>query len=246
MKRYRWSIILGITLLAASALFYALQVSIYHDWHTTGFYMLQDLAFLPIQVLLVTLILNDLLSRRGRLEMQTKMNMVIGAFYSEMGTGLLHAFRRFDAHEALLCPALLIDTAWRAKEFTLAKQAVLAHRFAIGCRPEALTELKRSLLAQRPMLLTLLENPNLLEHETFTDLLWAVSHLTEELAYRESMRELPASDLAHLATDIQRAYRLLLIEWLSYVQHLHVDYPYIYSLIVRMNPFNQDASAIVR
>lgn len=95
-------------------------------------------------------------------------------------------------------------------------------------------------------MLALLENPNLLEHETFTDLLWAVSHLTEELAFRESLDGLPASDYAHLAGDTHRAYALLIVEWLSYVQHLRDSYPYIFSLVVRMNPFVPDASPIVR
>jgi hypothetical protein len=40
------------------------------------------------------------------------------------------------------------------------------------------------LLSKRDFLVALMENPNLLEHESFTDLLWAVFHLVEELAVR--------------------------------------------------------------
>ena len=44
-----------------------------------------------------------------------------------------------------------------------------------------LEETKKYLMGKRRFLLALLENPNLLEHETFTDSLRAVFHLTEEL-----------------------------------------------------------------
>jgi hypothetical protein len=91
-----------------------------------------------------------------------------------------------------------------------------------------------------------LENPNLLEHESFTDLLWSVFHLTEELIYRANIRQLPETDYEHLASDIKRAYTLLVFEWLSYLKHLKDDYPYLFSLMVRTNPFDPDASPIVK
>jgi len=39
---------------------------------------------------------------------------------------------------------------------------------------------------------------------------------------------------------------LLLVEWLSYMEHLQDDYPYLFSLAIRTNPFDQDASAAIR
>ena len=53
---------------------------------------------------------------------------------------------------------------------------------------EQLHELREFLLAKRPFILALLQNPSLLEHDTFTDLLWAVCHLTEELECRSDIR----------------------------------------------------------
>ena len=90
--------------------------------------------------------------------------------------------------------------------------------------------------------LRLLENPNLLEHERFTELLWAVSHLAEELAHRPNVGELTDADSKHLAGDIARAYSLLMREWLSYMKHLKEKYPYLFSLALRTNPFDPDAS----
>ena len=91
------------------------------------------------------------------------------------------------------------------------------------------------------VVLSLLGNPNLLEHESFTDLLWAVFHLAEELGSRDRVSSLPESDREHLAGDIRRVNVLLSLEWLAYMQHLQEDYPYLFSLAVRTNPFDPDA-----
>jgi hypothetical protein len=94
-------------------------------------------------------------------------------------------------------------------------------------------------------LLTLLENPNLLEHDRFTDLLWATTHLDEELEARTSLKDLPESDLEHLAVDIQRMYDHLASEWLDYVQHLKSSYPFLYSLVLRTHPFQEHPSPMI-
>ena len=92
----------------------------------------------------------------------------------------------------------------------------------------------------------LLENPNLLEHERFTDLLWAVFHLTEELIFRgELLEDLPDTDYEHLNIDLRRAYSQLTIEWISYTAHLKESYPFLYSFVARVNPMNPQASPVV-
>ena len=96
------------------------------------------------------------------------------------------------------------------------------------------------------LMLTLLENPQIFEHDRFTDLLHAVFHLTEELNARERLTDLPVTDYAHLSVDLTRVYSSLVIEWLEYMQHLKKKFPYLFSLSMRTNPFDSHASAIVR
>jgi hypothetical protein len=57
---------------------------------------------------------------------------------------------------------------------------------------------------------------------------------------------LPDTDRQHLAGDVKRVYNLLVHEWLNYMQHLKDNYPYLFSLAMRINPFDQDASVIVK
>ena len=73
-----------------------------------------------------------------------------------------------------------------------------------------ITALYKLLSAPRSFVVSLLENPILLEHEAFTDLLWATFHLADELAHRKSFNALALVDQRHLALDIQRVYGLVL------------------------------------
>ena len=56
---------------------------------------------------------------------------------------------------------------------------------------------------------------------------------------------MPEADIAHLAGDMTRAYKLLVFEWLLYMRHLQKNYPYLFSLAVRMNPFDTNASPVI-
>ena len=75
-------------------------------------------------------------------------------------------------------------------------------------------------------------------------MLWAVFHLTDELAHRKDLMRLPDTDYQHL--DIKRAYRQLILQWMDYMKHLKQDYPYLFSLAMRTNPFDADASVEVK
>lgn len=71
-------------------------------------------------------------------------------------------------------------------------------------------------------------------------------HLTEELDYRRDIQALPDTDVAHLIADVKRTYGRLVREWLRYMRYLKGHYPYLYSLAVRTNPFDPQATPIVK
>ena len=246
MKQGRWQISLAATLLVAASVLYLVQIFIFHAERDTFFYLFQDLAFVPVQVLLVTLIVDRFLRFRERMALLKKLNMVIGAFFSEVGTALLRQFVLFDVDAAALGRNLIVTGEWQSHRFDGVIRELKAKEVRMDCMRGDLGELKTFLTARRTFLLGLLENQNLLEHESFTELLWAVFHLMEELESRKDVSALPRADCEHLAGDIRRAYVILIIEWLSYMRHLKQDYPYLFSLAVRTNPFDENASVEVR
>lgn len=245
MKRVKWHLLLGACLICVSAAAYTLQIHLFNRPQDTYFYLLQDLAFLPIQVSLVTLIINEMMLLREKNALQHKMNMVIGAFFADVGNDLLRTFTSLDSHRQDMCDSACIQGGWADKDFQRAEKLVAVHEYAITLSPTDLRSLKSLMMAQKPYIMNLLSNANLLEHESFTDQMWATSHLAEELSYRTDLDHLPESDIAHLVGDTIRAYRLLAIEWLRYTRHLRAAYPYMYSLILRTQPFDPQANVIV-
>jgi hypothetical protein len=142
--------------------------------------------------------------------------------------------------------SLSITVDWPQEGFERMHAVLAEHDYEVDSRAGDLKGLREFVISKRPFLLALLENPNLLEHEKFTELLWAVFHLADELSHRKSVDHLPPSDYQHLGGDIQRAYALLVREWISHLEHLRTSYPYLFSLAVRTNPFNPNASVEVR
>lgn len=186
-----------------------------------------------------------LVSRRAKSLRQQKQNVVLGVFFAELGTELLARCIRQDPHLEGIRPKLLVSGHWKDQDFAQA----LAHlpSLGLGVRLEGLDllELRDFLASKSDLILRLLENPSLLEHEAFTDLLRAVFHLRDELAHRRDLGHLSQADLRHLSGDLERAYLLLVGQWLPYMRHLKQSYPYLFSLAVRLNPFKLGAHAEV-
>jgi hypothetical protein len=239
-------VLLGLFLILLSILFYAVHFLIFRDSHHIFIYLLGDIAFVFIEVLLVTLIIHHILTEREKRAMLKKLNMVIGAFFSEVGTPLLRHFTKFDANADNFSKHLIVDNDWSPEHFTQIQVVLQKHNHEIDSRIGNLQSMQSFIVDKRSFLLRLLENPNLLEHEKFTELLWAVFHLAEELSYRASVADLPETDYKHLSGDIKRAYQLLVREWLSHMEHLKQKYPYLFSLAVRTNPFDPNASVEVK
>lgn len=246
MKRYSTFIILAIVFLVISGLLYFLHFSLFHDSHHIFLYLVGDLAFLPIEVFLVVMVIERILAQREKQAMLQKLNMVIGAFFSEVGNQLLRDLLTCFGSNQEIRQRLAVEQNWTRADFKKATAYASAIKDKPRCAAADLESLKAFLVQKRGFLLRLLENPNLLEHERFTDLLWATFHLTEELEARQSFEDLPDSDLAHLTGDIQRVYHHLAAEWMWYVEHLKSNYPFLFSLIVRMQPFKETPSAVVK
>jgi hypothetical protein len=208
-------------------------------------FLIGDVGFLFLQVLLVTLFIDRQMEAREREAMLQKLNMVIGAFYSEIGTRLMGEIARADSGFDAVREQVLIRPTWNESDYARAKQAIRSYEFRVETKACDLESLRTTLLAEKPFLLGLLSNQNLLEHETFTELLWAVTHLAEELEARPDLQHLPEPDAHHVAGDINRAYVLIVSEWLDYMRHLQHQYPFLFSLAVRTNPLDPAASATV-
>jgi hypothetical protein len=246
MNGRRWKLLLAAGLALASALLYLAFYRVHPDPIVIEDWFLGSLAFVPFQVLLVTLIVDGLLGKREQQARLKKLNIVIGVFFSEVGMELLGACLALEQRAGELRERLGAAASWSPAR--LQEEADRFRRWTPSAVPNVaeLERVRDLLVSRRGVLTSLMTNPSVLEHERFTDLLWAVFHLAEELGERSELGALPPSDLAHLAGDVQRVFPILTAEWLSYLRHLQEDYPYLYSLAGRTNPFDPGARVEVR
>lgn len=185
-----------------------------------------------------------MLNRREKQTITNKIFMLVGIFYSESGNKLMKLFSSYDPDIQQLIGRLNIKGNWSRKQLSAIAPLLKNHAFSIDIQKVDLTRLLEFLQNNRSLMVRLIEHPSLLENETFAELLRAVFHLTEELNYREDLVNLPDHDRAHLCGDIQRIYKLLVTQWVDYMIHLKDFYPYLFSLEVRMSPYNPNASAV--
>jgi hypothetical protein len=150
-----------------------------------------------------------LLQRHERKVRMEKLNMVISAFFSELGTRLMTLFVESDPAIHQLGSALVVSNNWSDKHFASARTEVKGYPFSMDMHTIDLEAL-RTLLSEK------------------------------------GTKKLPDSDLGHLSGDIKRAYSLLVLQWLDYMKYLKENYPYLFSLAVRTNPFDKTRSPVVK
>jgi len=245
IKRKGWAITWGIALIIPAGIIYLINYGIFGD----PAYLLKDflssVAFVPIFYLISTVVIDRFLSSRDKQYMLDRLNVVIGAFYTECGMDLIKMSFVFLSGFETANSKLSGISSWRENDFAEIGGFIQKLDYQVDSRKGSLQDLKVYLLSKRDFILGMMQNPNLMEHQTFTDMMLALFHLYEELAGRPQLSDLPESDMDHLSGDMKRAHKLIIIEWTSYIKHLKRDYPYLFSLTARKNPFNSEVNIVV-
>ena len=244
-KFFNWEFGLTSALVILSAAVYFVHWLIFGNIVQTANYLVGNIAFLPIEALIVTLVLHRLLTHREKRSRLEKLNMVIGSFFSEAGGWLLEYLSDADPNIESIKEKFIVKSGWAENDFERLLKELKPYPFDIDRKKLDILRLKGFVMSKREFLLRLMENPNLLEHESFTELLLAYFHLIEELASRVVVSPLAENDLAHIAGDAKRVYALLVRQWLEYMEHLKNNYPYLFSLAMRKNPFDEKATITI-
>ncbi len=186
-----------------------------------------------------------ILTRREEQNRREKLNMVIGLFFSELGTGLLCLCAHADPKREEVRNILRVEGDWTREKFQQVRARLNARDYEIDAQEINLKDFHRFLDDQKSFIVGLLENPSVMEHEAFTDVLWAVFHVADELDARDDVSRIPGFDRGHIIGDVQRAYGQLVIQWLRYMEHMQTRYPYLFSRAARINPFVMKPSSFL-
>lgn len=237
MKKFHWEVFLGFFLISLSFSLYFIHYIIFHDIVDIISYIVDDIAFIPIELFIVTVIFNRLLTIRERKDQLRKINLIIGVFFSSAGMELLELFSSHSDAEGI--HEIVFKENYDDKgEFMKIKEKIKLFNFNVEYKIDDLKDLRDLLIEKEDFLLSLLENPGL-ENQTFNDLLWMLLHLREELIYHKDITYITREDFDHVIGEIKRVYSLLINEWLLYMRHLKGNYPQLFSLAMRINPFKR-------
>ncbi len=245
-SKLSWQVTLALILIALGAFFYYVHWLVFRDVEHIFLYFIGDVAFVFFEVLLVTLVIHRLLHHREQKAVRDKINMLVGAFFSELGTELLEIFASFDLQAHKIKGPLSTPHEWSESEFLNIRNTVERHDSDIKNGKADFAAVDSVLRRNKNFLLDLIQNQSLLQNESFTNLVWAVYHLAKEMEHRGDLSDLPDDDHQHLSQDIARVYELMLLQWVDYMQHLRHCYPYMFSLAGRTNPFNSPTAVEVK
>ncbi len=190
--------------------------------------------------------LTQMLIQRGQNRLRRRrLNMMIGVFFTEVGNHLLHMFTSFDPNVGDIRGECTLEQNCSEMDFVELRKLLRSYKYPIDPTMMDLESVIGLLMEKGDFLIRQVENSDMIEHESYTELLWEIIHIRDELISRVDIANLPESDLEHLSNDIRRAYADLVKQWLGYMQHLRRSYPYLFSLALRTNPFKEHPSAFI-
>ena len=250
-KRLSWKVKFSIVMVLLIIIIYGSNYLVLGDAEHIISYVWTHLGFIPVDILLVAFILDEIIEKKEKEAMLEKLDMLMSTFFSEVGNDLISQLSSVNKYTANTENLKLIKN-WDDKDY----EAKLAELKSISIdfqadvpaeeREEFLENLRVFLASKREFIINLMTNPNLLEKEEFTGLITAILHLDEELEHRKDLALVQDADFGHLNGDMQRVYGKLVYEWVYYLKYLNKHYPYMIALIVRTNPFDADADVYVK
>ena len=232
------NILLSAGLILLSLILHLVHIAIFKDPHHLLIYLMGDIAFVPLEVFLVTLVLDRFIERREHQKLLNKTNMLIGLFYQELGTQLLKEISGTDS--GFNRKAAIVKSNWADSDFKVLTDLIGSHNHKIAIEDVDYNSFQKLIGKNQQLMINLLTNQALQEHEEFTDTLLSVSHLLEELNQRD-LTALDEEDRSHLQIDIERVYKHLSVGWVAYMAHIKKEYPFLFASALRMNPFRDDS-----
>lgn len=228
MKKHKDFIFISVLFTTLSVIMYLCHFYIFGDIKNTLYYTCLDIAFLPLNVLIVTFVFNNILEKREKKKIIDKLNMLVGMFYTEMGLELLKICIESDSN----AKGLVVNF----DNLNVVEKTIKAHNHKIRISKIEFEALDEILIKNKELIINLIGNPNILEHEQFSELLMATMHLADEISFRKK-HGINEDDMKHLGGDINRVYKHLSAQWVGYLKHMKEKYPYLYNTAIDHNPY---------
>lgn len=231
------TLIIAILLIMISVILLYLQCVIFKDAQHTVSLIFTNIAFIPLNVFFTAIVIQTLIEKRNNYHKREKLIMIKGVFFSELGSDLLEKFVKHDSGASVISDQAHVSKNWTNKDFKKLEEVIDEHNFEVDVYNLDLEKFSDLLNKNKEFLFSIITNPSLMEHETFSDMIIALFHLKEELKDIYINLDSSCSDRQHLKEDIRRLYRLMSKTWVVYMKHLKDEYPNLFIKAMVHNPF---------
>mgnify|MGYP001550662178 CR=1 FL=1 len=184
------------------------------------------------------------LSKRELKIRNQKLHILMGLFFSEIGNKLLVLFLYGDNEKTEMRSEIDLSGLESEQDFKNKTDQLQKFHYTIEPQKTDFIYLQNFLSQKKELLVRFLENPYLIDHENFTELIRSIFHLFEELQYRMNVSKMIDDDKDHVVVDINRIYKALVPQWLDYMLYIKGDYPYLYKYALKMNPFIESCKMV--
>ena len=116
-KQKKEFLMIGIGLIGLSLILHYVHYLIFQDLHHTLIFLFADIAFIPMEVFFTTLVIDKLLEKREKEHLRDKLSMLIGVFFSELGTDILNTFVYADDNTEIIAKEALVTKEWNKNEW---------------------------------------------------------------------------------------------------------------------------------
>ncbi len=216
-----------VLLLAVSIFIYMFQILVFHDPTTTEFYLLQDLAFMPITIIVATIVVGEVVNEKEKRERKENTKMVTSTFYTQIGGEMMGVLvNQLENKEEVV--DILQREIHSESDVEDMQQKIRNCSLHMQFDEAVSDRISRMLAENRMALLVLSSNPMILEQRSFTNLLWGLFHLEDEFRLRGSYAEMTQEDRLHLAADFEKVLRLLLLNSVPNAKYLQDMFPSLY------------------
>ena len=158
-KQKKEFLMIGIGLIGLSLVLHYVHYLIFQDLHHTLIFLFADIAFIPMEVFFTTLVIDKLLEKREKEHLRDKLSMLIGVFFSELGTDILNTFVYADDNTEIIAKEALVTKEWNKNEFKNLEKLVDEYEYDIDIKKVDLIALEKKLNAQKDLVINLITNP---------------------------------------------------------------------------------------
>lgn len=155
-KQKKEFLMIGIGLIGLSLVLHYVHYLIFQDLHHTLIFLFADIAFIPMEVFFTTLVIDKLLEKREKEHLRDKLSMLIGVFFSELGTDILNTFVYADDNTEIIAKEALVTKEWNKNEFKNLEKLVDEYEYDIDIKKVDLIALEKKLNAQKDLVINLI------------------------------------------------------------------------------------------